>query len=69
MQKNQLKELRGLDIQALNVQLAEFLRKLAVLRMQRVVQSDKVKSHNFKILRSSVARIKTIMREKKNDHK
>lgn len=57
-------ELRDKSVSDLQKELHELLRERFNLRMQKGVDMSALKTHNFKRVRKTIARIKTILREK-----
>jgi large subunit ribosomal protein L29 len=56
-------ELRAKEFVALEAELHSLLKEKLKLHIQRGI-GESPKSHNFKILRRDIARIKTVMHEK-----
>ncbi|HVV67528.1 MAG TPA: 50S ribosomal protein L29 [Gammaproteobacteria bacterium] len=61
----EITELRNKTINELNNELHELLREQFNLRMQKVTQGVEAKSNQFKKVRRNIARVKTIIHEKK----
>ena len=65
MSQVKAKDLRGLSLDELNLKLAGLQKELLELRQKKITgQLDK--PHAFKIARRQVAKVNTILREKKD---
>ena len=61
----EISELKTKTVNELNSELHELLREQFNLRMQKVTQGLEAKSSQFKNVRRNIARVKTILHEKK----
>lgn len=61
----EISELRTKTANELNDELHELLREQFNLRMQKVTQGLEAKASQFKQVRRNIARVKTILHEKK----